>query len=185
MSKPDASLPETWVARIFDKLALTYGAEWLRRWEGLDLSKVAADWGHELAGFVHNPPAIAHALRHLPVGKPPTVLQFRELCLSAPKPAPTALPAPPADPVRVAKALEGLNSARQGANDPLAWARMLRDRESAQKAAKERGHPAPQSVLMTLAQRSAWREALGAPPEPRRGTAADDAPGAVAWEEAA
>jgi len=89
------SLPETWVDRIFTKLSLVYGHQFLSRWDGLALADVKADWAHELRGFAQNPNAIAYALEHLPPGKPPTVLEFRAICNSpqAPQPEkPLALP---------------------------------------------------------------------------------------------
>lgn len=95
------SLPNTWIDRIFTKLTLVYGREFLNRWEGVPIEAVKADWAHELDGFDKWPEAIAHALQNLPPDRPPTVLQFRALCRSAPpKPLPQ-LPAPKADPARV------------------------------------------------------------------------------------
>lgn len=81
------SLPDAWVDRIFDKLTLVYGHQFLSRWDGLPLDPVKADWAHELRGFAQNPPAIAYALEHLPPAKPPTVLEFRALCSSTHAPA--------------------------------------------------------------------------------------------------
>lgn len=76
------SLPEAWVDRIFDKLTLVYGHQFLSRWDGMPIADVKADWGHELRGFAQNPNAIAYGLDHLPPGKPPTVLEFRAICNS-------------------------------------------------------------------------------------------------------
>lgn len=80
--------------RIFSKLTLTYGREFLDRWVGLDLQAVKDDWAQELGGYLANPSAIAHALTVLPVGKPPTVQDFKALCRGAPRAADLALPAP-------------------------------------------------------------------------------------------
>lgn len=140
-----SSLPDAWVARIFDKLTVTYGAAWLRKWEGADVSAVRADWGHELRGFQQSPNAIKHALEHLPPADPPTVLQFRELCLKAPQFAPKQLPPPPADPAVVAKASAVVK--RLGTRLDRAWAIALRERE-------QRGDK------LTMAQKDMWREAL-------------------------
>lgn len=140
-----SALPDAWVARIFDKLTVTYGAAWLRKWEGADVCKVRADWGHELRGFQQSPNAIKHALEHLPPAEPPTVLQFRDLCLKAPQFNPPRLPPPPADPAIVAKALAGVK--RPGQREDREWARALRDRE-------KRGDK------LTPAVRAMWREAL-------------------------
>lgn len=140
-----SSLPDAWVARIFDKLSVTYGAAWMRKWEGVDGAQVRADWGHELRGFQQSPNAIKHALEHLPPAEPPTVLQFRELCLKAPRFAPKSLPAPPADPAVVAKATSVVS--RLTNNHGKAWAYALRERE-------KRGD------RLTIAQRDMWRAAL-------------------------
>lgn len=87
------SLPSPWVDRIFDKLTLTYGQAFLRRWQDLDIQAVKEDWAHELSGFQQSPQAITYALQNLPVEKPPTVLEFRAICRSRPPEVFVALPA--------------------------------------------------------------------------------------------
>lgn len=77
------SLPAAWVDRIFDKLALTYGRDFLGRYEGLDLNAVKSDWAHELSGFFAHPSAISHALANLP-DRAPSVIDFRKLARLAP-----------------------------------------------------------------------------------------------------
>ncbi len=79
------SLPALWVDRLFDKLTLTYGQSFLRRWADIDLNAVKSDWAHELAGFERHPKAIAWALENLPPSTPPTVLEFRALARKAPE----------------------------------------------------------------------------------------------------
>ena len=78
------SLPASWVDRIFDKLTLTYGQVFLRRWQDIDMNAVKSDWGHELDGYERFPKSIAWALQNLPPEKPPTVLEFRNLARKAP-----------------------------------------------------------------------------------------------------
>lgn len=78
------SLPSPWVDRIFDKLTLTYGQAFLRRWQDIDMGAVKSDWAHELAGFAQHPRAIAWALDNLNPEKPPTVLEFRAMARKAP-----------------------------------------------------------------------------------------------------
>lgn len=81
------SLPLPWVERIFTKLTMIYGRDFIGRWEGLDISEVKADWAHELAGFKDHPDSIAYALKNMPDnGKPPTVLEFRAICRKAHEP---------------------------------------------------------------------------------------------------
>jgi hypothetical protein len=71
------SLPEAWVDRIFERLTVVYGHQFLARWDGLELTEVKANWAYELRGFAQNPSALWYGLEHLPAAKPPTVLEFR------------------------------------------------------------------------------------------------------------
>lgn len=77
------SLPAGWTDRIFEKLTVTYGRDFLSRWEGMDLNAVKSDWAHELSGLFRHPSSIAWALDHLPE-KPPTVVQFRRIANEMP-----------------------------------------------------------------------------------------------------
>ena len=86
--------PAGWVDSIFARVSVRYGAAWMRQWDGVDMDAVKADWADELAGFEKNPDAIRHAIRCLPIDRPPTVGQFVALCRSSPVMAPLALPAP-------------------------------------------------------------------------------------------
>lgn len=127
------ALPIQWVDRIFEKLALTYGHSFIDRWRGMNVADVKTDWAAELAGFHSHPDAIAHALANLPADRPPTVLQFRDLCRQAPRPEPVALPIPssPADPERLRSELGKLLYAfRSKAPSPragvdLSWAERI------------------------------------------------------------
>ena len=133
MSQP---LPLAWVDKIFHKLTLVYGRDFVGRWEGLELADVKTDWGYELSGFENWPEAIAHALANLPAGKPPTALEFRDLARKAPRKEFIALPGPAADPERVAAELKKLTAITgkgitPGRIDHKAWARRLQAREAA------------------------------------------------------
>ena len=130
------SMPIAWVDVIFTKLTLVYGRDFIGRWEGLEISDVKTDWGHELSGFEGWPESIAHALATLPLGKPPTVLEFRDLARKAPRKALVELPGPPADPAKVAAELAKLASltARKKdstGRDEKAWAKRLMARHEA------------------------------------------------------
>lgn len=103
------SLPSVWVDRIFTKLSLVYGRDFLSRWEGLELDDVKADWAHELSGMAVRPERIKYALEHLPASKPPTVLDFRVLCMQAQFDELPALPAP-SDPAVVAEGVRRLKA---------------------------------------------------------------------------
>ena len=107
----NVQLPASWVEKIFQKLALVYGRDFLSRWEGQNLAEVQADWAHELAGFVNAPHAIKYALENLPE-KPPTVLQFRAVCRLAPVPTALRLPEPSLTPEQIAANVIRLRAVR-------------------------------------------------------------------------
>ena len=123
------SLPAPWIDRIFSKLTVAYGRDFLSRWEGVSMNDVKSDWAHELSGFVNCPDAIAWALAHLPDGKPPTVMQFRALANSMPRQEHMALlgPAPSAE--KLAKELSKMVSLQKAIKnttvDHKEWARRL------------------------------------------------------------
>lgn len=129
------SLPIAWVDRIFEKLTMTYGRDFMDRWRGLSIADVKTDWAHELSGFQSSPESIAFALQNLPAGNPPTVLEFRAIGLKAPKPAFKMLDAPKADPERVAAELAklghkpGQKRVSVGAVDPKGWAKALKAKD--------------------------------------------------------
>lgn len=122
------------IDRLFDRLAATYGNEWARRWEGLDHAAIKTLWAHELDSFGARLDAIAWALENLP-SRAPNVIEFRNLCRSAPRPPEALLPEPKADPARVAAELAKLDTVRKQANasrvDHKAWARRLMARHEA------------------------------------------------------
>jgi hypothetical protein len=147
-------LPDAWVDRLFERLALVYGRDFLSRWEGLDLRDVKADWARELSGWERQPHAIRYALEHLPPDKPPTVLQFRAICNSRPEPELPRLPAPVSkpDPAVMRRVAAILRREKGGQN--RSWAAMLRDVEI------NHGGRFPNGALLTPTQREMWRKAL-------------------------
>lgn len=98
------NLPISWIDKIFHKLALTYGRDFLGRWEGLDIEEVKADWAHELRGYAQNPAALAYGLESCLSGKPPTVQDFKTACARRNAEFVT-LPSPRANPALVAAEL--------------------------------------------------------------------------------
>lgn len=126
------ALPTAWVERLFRKLTLTYGRDFMARWEGLDECDVIEDWAEELAGFVNHPEALAYALKHLPPGKPPTVIEFCAIANRCPPPVFAALPAPVADPVVVAEIMAKAKAVtKPQMYDPKQWARDILTRHQA------------------------------------------------------
>lgn len=134
------SLPANWTDKIFMKLTLAYGRDFLARWEGIDINDVKSDWGHELAGFAEHPEAIAYALANLPP-KAPSVIEFRALARRAPLPEVKLLDAPKADPARVAAELAKLAPLRVRKSDALPNGKEWAHRLLARAAAGERIRP--------------------------------------------
>lgn len=127
------SLPTPWLDRIFDKLTLTYGQQFLRRWQDVDLNAVKSDWAHELSGFQQHPRAIAWALQNLPVDHPPTVLEFRALARKAPAEDVPLIEVARASEATIKAEIEKMGAIRMAAlqADRWAWARAIVDRNAA------------------------------------------------------
>lgn len=148
------SLPLKWIDRIFEKLTMTYGRDFMDRWKGLSTADVKTDWANELAGFERWGEAIAYALENLPASKPPTVLEFREIARKAPKPDRPALPEPKPDPERLRVELDKLETLRRGVQvgnrvDHKAWARRLIARHEAGEILKPYTLKCAQAALRT------------------------------------
>lgn len=120
------SLPAPWVDKIFAKLTLAYGRDFLGRWEGLDINAVKSDWAHELAGFQQQPDAIAYGLQHLPE-KCPNVFEFRAMCRRSPAQALPQIEHSPAGKDRIAAELKKLAPVLQSkpSTDFRDWARRI------------------------------------------------------------
>jgi hypothetical protein len=89
-------MSERWVDRLFSRLAVRYGAAWLRQWEGLEIEAVKADWMRVLGLIAErNPRAIGHVLDNSLPEFPPTAHGFLRLCQAIPaSDGALALPAP-------------------------------------------------------------------------------------------
>ena len=96
-----SSLPEVWIDKIFERMSLNCGSRFASMWSGVDPVKLKAHWAKELGCFADNPQAIGHALDHMPDDRPPTLGEFRKLCINAPRKLPPLLPAPKPDLQRV------------------------------------------------------------------------------------
>lgn len=114
-------IPIDWVERIFQKLTVRYGRDFVNRYEGVPLAEVKDDWAKVLAGFDTWPSAIAYGLENLPPAKPPTAEEFRAICRKAPQ-VQKALPAPtiPADPERVQAVIQSATKKHQ--TSAISWA---------------------------------------------------------------
>lgn len=104
---------------------MTYGRDFLSRWEGLDVTDVKADWADELDGLAKYPDRIRYALENLPF-KAPTVLEFRALAFSKPADPTPALPPP--DPAGLKRIAASMAPAINTQEPPSEWmARLQRE----------------------------------------------------------
>ena len=120
------SLPIEWVEKLFAKLTLNYGVDFLNRYKGIPLVDVKTDWSEELGRL--DGAAIVFALGSLP-DRPPTAQQFRNLCLQAPSAVEVPkLEMPKANPEMAKLVMEKLAQAPTSPVDNRAWAKtILRD----------------------------------------------------------
>jgi len=143
------------VGAIFDKLAVRYGAAWLRQWDGVDMVLVRADWEDELSGFALNWEPLRYALRNLPE-RCPTVGEFRAIANRCPPPQFERLPAPAADPSVVTQATAQLEQVAKAMTaqpkDQKAWARRILARVAAGDTSVSRY--ARESAEVALGQRA-------------------------------
>lgn len=117
------SLQPAVIDRLFERLAATYGRDFLARYEGVADAAVKAAWAHELAGFGERLRDIAWALEHLP-HRAPNAIEFRALCRMAPAPDVPHLEHAPAAPEVRRAALERIGAAAGGATGD-GWARRI------------------------------------------------------------
>lgn len=116
-------LPVACIDKIFMKMALAYGRDFIYKYEGIPEEELKIDWAETLAGFYNHPEAIAYALQNLPDGKPPTAMEFRAICRRAPKKELPALPSPKVDKVRLAEFAHKSEELVKKEKGTLDWAR--------------------------------------------------------------
>lgn len=116
------------IDRLFERLTLAYGVQFMAQYEGMPVADVKTDWCEWLAPYADRLQAIGWALENLPE-RPVNAVQFRNLCRSAPAPAAVQLPEPPANPQRMRAELEKLApllaSRRVERLDSRHWARRI------------------------------------------------------------
>jgi hypothetical protein len=78
------SISATAIDRLFNRFGIIYGNQWVNMWVGMSINDVKTLWMNELAGFGDKLEMIAWALEHLPE-RPPNLIQFKNLCSSAPR----------------------------------------------------------------------------------------------------
>ena len=82
-------LPAHWIDRLFMRLGMAYGREWMNKWEGFPMDAVKAEWAAQLGDL--DEWQLAWALDHLPEFAP-GLPKFRKLALEAPRKEQPALP---------------------------------------------------------------------------------------------
>lgn len=129
MSKNPITMAEV-IDRLFTRLSASYGAEWTRQWKDIPIVDMKTAWGHELAGFITDLPAIAQALDNLPE-RCPNVIQFKALCRAS-RTVKTALllAEPKSNPVFIKEVLAKL-AAPAPKTDGREWARRIIARQEA------------------------------------------------------
>ena len=151
------SLSAKAIDRIFDRLAVTYGAAWERSLGSAPISDVKTCWAHELSGFSGRLEFVAWALENLPED-PPNAIKFRNLCRMAPTPDVPKLPEPKADPARVraevAKLMDAVGIKRgpqAKPSDHKAWAKcILAEQEDSGKVSAIRLRFAREALANTV-----------------------------------
>lgn len=113
------SLPLEIVDRLIERLAATYGSDWVRKWSGFEPAAVKTIWANELESFSR--PSAWHridwALANLPE-RCPNAIEFKRLCFLAPAGEERQLPAPAADPAKVAAELQKQEEIRRRPRSP-------------------------------------------------------------------
>lgn len=116
--------------RLFDRLSLTYGSAWSRKWDGSPIQEVKSMWAHELSSYANRLEDIAWALENLPENCP-NAIEFKNLCRKAPRHEAPLLPMPKANPERLKAELAKLyEPAKKAAiqyetTDGREWARRI------------------------------------------------------------
>lgn len=120
-------LPDNWIDALFARLTGLYGNRFTNMWANIDVQLVRQTWAQELAGV--KPPAIKYALDHLPEDFPPTVLQFRKICIAQPEQTPALTNSTPAHPAVRLAVIGGLSKYKTGGMKD--WAHTLKARHDA------------------------------------------------------
>lgn len=127
-------LPTKTIDRLFERLTLAYGVQFMAQYEGMPIADVKTDWCEWLSMYGNRLDAVAWALDNLPE-RPTNAVQFRNLCRQAPAPATPMLPSPPPNPERMrtelAKLAPVLSASKGEARDHKAWARSIVARDAA------------------------------------------------------
>ena len=67
---------------IWNKMLVTYGSEWTRKFDGMPMDEVKGAWADDLRGYTIE--QIKYGLSMLGE-RPPNLIQFKDLCKKAPQ----------------------------------------------------------------------------------------------------
>jgi hypothetical protein len=118
---------------IFSQCAATYGAAWDRSLGQAPIADTKTAWLSAIAPFRNSKRRIMWALENMPE-RAPNPVEFRNLCRAAPMQDAPVLPAPKADPERVAAELAKLGTILTKQESPHSkkdWAHKLKARHVA------------------------------------------------------
>lgn len=123
------------INRLFERMNLTYGRDFLFKFEGLNMDLVKAEWAMKLdIDSDKKEQAIGWSIANLPA-KVPNPVEFKALMQQAPiyrDPAVKFLPEPAADQAVVAQVMAQVATIkRQPSCEPKAWARKIVERHAA------------------------------------------------------
>lgn len=118
------SIPAETMDMIWGKLSIAYGHRFLSIWDGFPMEQVKADWANTLGDLSDE--ALMYGLQHLPAGRPPEAMEFRQICRRLPDPAQASLPhLPKRGPVPefAQKVVEQFKADLTGDSIAVQWAR--------------------------------------------------------------
>lgn len=69
------------IDRLFGRMLAKYGDKWSGMWSGIDPEAVKDEWAEELSCYTKTLDAIAHGLDNLPHDIPPSLDEFKALCV--------------------------------------------------------------------------------------------------------
>lgn len=124
-----ADLSNDPIPGVFRVLEAFYGSTRMARmWGDQDAAELAGYWRSQLEGVPHK--AIEYALNHLPESVPPTVGEFRRLCLQWSPPASPRLEAPRISREEMARRAQAEREAVQAIQprQGVEWARAILER---------------------------------------------------------
>jgi hypothetical protein len=69
---------------IFGRMNAIYGNDFARKWDGIDANLIRQEWIGTLGSFLTYRPSMDYALTHIDPARPPSSLQFRNICQHGP-----------------------------------------------------------------------------------------------------